>query len=146
MEWAKLATMPELAPGSVKINIAEVIAALITCETYAEYCAGKITTLEMDNITAKAWFDNARCTRAPYDRCAQGSHMHRLGMDIKIKTSWIPSAQNSIADICSRVPFKRHKKGRSHSLAGHLYRRISPKFHHLLKYYNSYSSTIIDID
>ena len=135
VEWAKFATMPELAPGSVKINIAEFIAALITCETYAEYCAGKITTLEIDNITAKAWLDNARCTRAPYDRCAQGSHMHRLGMNIKIKTSWIPSAQNLIADICSRVPFKVKNKGQSHIVAGQRYRRISPKFNNLLIYF-----------
>ena len=47
-----MTTMPELAPGSVKINIAEFIAALITCETYADYCVGKITVLEVDNITA----------------------------------------------------------------------------------------------
>ena len=127
--------MPELAPGSVKINVAEFIAALITCETYAEHCAGKITTLEIDNITANAWLDNARCTRAPYDRCAQGSHMHRLGMDIKIKTAWIPSAQNSIADICSRVPFKFQNKGQCHIVAGHRFRSTSPKFNNLLKYY-----------
>ena len=50
-----MTTMPELAPGSVKINIAEFIAALITCETYADYCVDKITVLEVDNITAKAW-------------------------------------------------------------------------------------------
>ena len=132
VEWTKLATMPELTPGCVKINIAEFIAALITCETYAEHCAGKITSLEIDNITAKAWFDAARCPKAPYDSCAQGSHMHRLGMDMKIKTSWIPSAQNAIADIFSRVPFKI---GQSHIVAGRRYIRISPKFNNLLKYY-----------
>ena len=44
----------ELAPGSVKINIAEYIAALITCETFADFCAGKITMIQLDNITAKA--------------------------------------------------------------------------------------------
>ena len=54
VEWAGMTKMPELTPGSVKINIAEFIAALITCETFAGYCAGKITLLEMDNITTKA--------------------------------------------------------------------------------------------
>ena len=54
MDWTKITAMPELTPGSVKINIAEFIAALITCETYAEFCIGKITKLELDNITAKA--------------------------------------------------------------------------------------------
>ena len=46
--------MPELHPGSAKINVAEFIAALITCETYADHCKGRITILEIDNITAKA--------------------------------------------------------------------------------------------
>ena len=82
-----MTTMPELAPGSVKINITEFIAALVTCETYADYCVGKITVLEVDNITAKAWLNTARCTRAPYDRCAQGCHIHRLNMNMKIKPS-----------------------------------------------------------
>ena len=52
--WADIATMPELAAGSVKINVAEYIAALITCETFAHFCTGKITVLDLDNITAKA--------------------------------------------------------------------------------------------
>ena len=61
----KLVAMPDLYPGNVKINVAEFIAALITCETYADRCKGRITTLEIDNTTAKAWLDSARCTRAP---------------------------------------------------------------------------------
>ena len=126
--------MPELTPGSVKINIAEFIAALITCETFAGYCAGKITLLEIDNITAKAWLDTARCTRAPYDRCAQGSHLHRLKMNMKIKTSWIPSAQNIVADACSRNALTFKGKGQLYVIAGHQFRRISPKLNNLLKY------------
>ena len=49
-----LVAIPDLYPGNVKINIAEFVAALITWETYARHCKGCITTLEVDNITAKA--------------------------------------------------------------------------------------------
>ena len=129
--------MPELTPGSVKINIAEFIAALITCETFAEFCTGKITTLELDNITAKAWLDSARCTRAPYDRCAQGSHLYRLKMNMKIITSWIPSELNIFADACSRKLLNFQIKGRRHVIGGHSFRRISPKLNSLLKYYKN---------
>ena len=52
--WTRIMPTVELAPGSVKINIAEYIAALITCETFADFCAGKITMIQLDNITAKA--------------------------------------------------------------------------------------------
>ena len=47
-------TTADLLPGSVMINIAEYLAALITCETFADFCAGKITVIQLDNITAKA--------------------------------------------------------------------------------------------
>ena len=135
MEWKKLVAMPDLYPGNVEINVAEFIAALITCETFAHHCKGRITTFEIDNITAKAWLDSARCTRAPYDRCAQGSHMHRLEMNIKIRTSWIPSAQNMVADTCSRQPFTFRVKGQRHLIAGRRLRRISPKVYNVLRYY-----------
>ena len=137
MEWARITAMPELTPGSVKINIAEFIAALITCETFAEFCTGKITTLELDNITAKAWLDSARCTRAPYDRCAQSSHLYRLKMNMKIRTSWIPSELNMFADACSRKLLNFQIKGRRHVIGGHSFRRISPKLNNLLKYYKN---------
>ena len=52
--WTRIMPTVELAPGSVKINIAEYIAALITCETFADHCKGHMTTLHIDNITAKA--------------------------------------------------------------------------------------------
>ena len=130
-----MAAMPELKPGNVKINVAEFMAALITCETFADRCKGYITTLQIDNITAKAWFDSARCTKAPYDRCAQGSHLHRPDMSVKIKTSWISSAENTVADTCSRCPFTFQTEGQRHSIAGRRLRRISPKFNNVLKYY-----------
>ena len=135
MEWAKFVAMPKLHPGNAKINVLEFIAALITCEKYAHHCKGRITTLEIDNITEKAWLDSARCTRTPYDRCAQGSHMHRLEMNIKIKTSWITSAQNMVADACSRHPFTFQEQGQHHLVAGSRLRRISPQFYNVLRYF-----------
>ena len=134
-EWEKIVPMPDLTPGNVKINVAEFIAALITCDTFSAYCTGMLTTLHIDSITAKAWLDSARCPRAPYDRCAQGSHLHRLKKDMKIKTAWMPSGQNKIADTCSRVALTFHNKGPRHMIAGLCFRRMSPKFNELLKYY-----------
>ena len=43
----------ELAAGDVRINSAKYIAALIPCETSADFCAGKITLIQLDNIKAK---------------------------------------------------------------------------------------------
>ena len=83
-EWEKIVPMPDLTPGNVKINVAEFIAALITCDTFSAYCTGMLTTLHIDSITAKAWLDSARCPKAPYDRCAQSSHLHRLKRNMKI--------------------------------------------------------------
>ena len=45
--------MAELHPGSVRINIAEFLAALITCETFADHCAGMYSTLALDNTAAR---------------------------------------------------------------------------------------------
>ena len=44
----------DLHPGSVKITVAEFLAILITCETFAGFCRNMITTLETDNTSAKA--------------------------------------------------------------------------------------------
>ena len=73
--------------------------------------------------------DTARCTKAPYDRCAQGVHLHILEKNMKIKTSWIPSAENLIADIGSRKTFSWQSEGHVHIIAGNRLRRISPKFY-----------------
>ena len=54
IEWTRILSTAELEAGDVKINIAKYIAALITCETFADFCAGKITVIQLDNITAKA--------------------------------------------------------------------------------------------
>ena len=134
VEWVKMAPMTDLTPGDVDINIAEFLAALITCDSFAHFCTGMLTTLEIDNITAKAWLDSARCPRAPYDRCAQGSHLHRLSRNMKIRTSWLPTAQNIVADHCSRNALTFQTQGQRHIIAGDYYRRISPKLNHLLRF------------
>ena len=131
-EWSSMVSTPGLKPGAAEINVAEFLAALITFETFTEFCKGRVTTLEIDNTTAKTWIDTARCTRALFDRCAQGIHLHILHMNMKIKTSWIPSARNVVADICSRQHFPWHAAGHIHPIAGCRYRRVSPKFVNLL--------------
>ena len=52
-EWSIIAPMPELRTGVAEINIAEFIAALITCETFTDFCMERLTTLQLDNTTAK---------------------------------------------------------------------------------------------
>ena len=71
-----MASIAALHPRHIKINVAEFVAALITCETFSQFCVGRITVLHLDNVTAKAWLDSARCPRAPFDRCAQGTHLY----------------------------------------------------------------------
>ena len=51
--WTRIMFTAKLAAGDVKINSAKYIAALIKCETSADFCAGKITLIQFDNITAK---------------------------------------------------------------------------------------------
>ena len=132
-EWSNMATVPELKTGKVHIIIAEFIAALVTCETFANFCASRVTTLELDNFTVKAWLDTALCTRAPYDRCAQGIHLYILKRNKKVKTARIPSAENLLTDTCSRKTFPWHSTGHMHVIAGERWRRISPKLSNLLK-------------
>ena len=95
--------MGRLQSGSVEINVAEFLAALITCETFAYLCGGTCTLLSLDNTAAKCWFDAARCPIHPFDRCAQGVHLFLLGESIKIRSRWIASGENEHADICSRL-------------------------------------------
>ena len=76
--WQKIAPKPILRMDKVHINVAEFLAALTTWETFSDFIKRSITTLVLDNVTAKAWIDSARCTRHPYDRCAQGNHLYML--------------------------------------------------------------------
>ena len=128
----KIASMGCLRPGSVKINTAEFLAALITCETFASYCKGTYTSLSLDNFTAKCWFEAARCPIFPFDRCAQGTHLHLLEMSIKIKTRWIPTEENLHADICSRTPLKA--RGPVHRIAGLRFHKVKPLWNNVLRF------------
>ena len=65
------------------INVAEFLAILITCETFTSFCAGKMTTIETDHISAETWFNKARCPIFPFDRCAQGWHLYILKHSMK---------------------------------------------------------------
>ena len=52
-EWHKTAPIKQLRPGFVNINVAEFLAALITCETFVAHCRGTLTWLSVDNYSAK---------------------------------------------------------------------------------------------
>ena len=118
--------------GQVKICVAEFVAALITIETFADECAGKITYLEIDNTTAHAWFEAARCPVFPFDRCAQGTHLYMLGRNMKVKTQWITSGQNELADVCSRVNFR--EKEPKEKICGRRLLQVRPKWRNMLTY------------
>ena len=125
-------SITELLLGKVSINLAEFMALLITCETFTSYCTNTITTIGVDNVSARSWFDRARCPRFPFDRCAQGLHLWMLKNAIKFKTSWVPSAENQIADICSRERFNMKSSG--HCLFGARYRKIRPMWLHTTRF------------
>ena len=105
--------MVDLVPGSVRINVAEFLAALITCETFTPFARNKYTTITIDNTSAKSWLALARFPKHPFDRCAQGVHLHMLRNNMKLRTAWVPSDDNKLADRFSRGLF-------SSSTSGHL--------------------------
>ena len=53
-DWYKVRPLECLRPGSVQINKGEFLAALITFETFAAHCSGKLTNLALDNRVAKS--------------------------------------------------------------------------------------------
>ena len=114
------------------INEAEFLAALITCETFSEFCAHKLTDLEIDSKVAKAWLDSSRCPRHPFDRYAQATHLYMIKRTMKIRTSWVSSGDNSLADICSREIFSANSSG--HLIKGVKLRKISPQWLNLIKF------------
>ena len=124
--WERVITLPGLAPGQIKICVAEFLAALITIETFATNCVGKLTYLELDNTTAHAWFETARCPRFPFDRCAQGTHLYVLEVNMKVRTRWITSGENKIADRCSRVEFR--KRAPDHRIWGLRMLKVKPRW------------------
>ena len=130
-ERLAVADLPELTPGRVKIHVGELLALLITCETFAYYCAGLMTTCRLDNTVAQAWFEAARCPKYPYDRCAQGTHLYMLDRSMKISTVWVPSSANAAAERFSRERFVSKQAG--HVVAGQVFGKIRPKWHHVTR-------------
>ena len=128
----RVSKLPGLSPGEVHIGVAEFMAALISTETFVEECAGTLTYLELDNTSAHAWFQADRCPRYPFDRCAQGAHLHMLKANMKVRTRWIPSAENTIADRCSRASF--FKKKPEQDICGLRLMRVKPKWNNVLKF------------
>ena len=127
-----MTTMTDLCPSGVKINVAEFIAMLITCEIITPFCANKITSMEVDNVSARAWFDRARCPCFPFDRCAHGLHLWMVKNSMKIKTVWVASSENAIPDTCSRMNFRRKASG--HNILGARYRKIAPKWSNVIRF------------
>ena len=131
-DWYKVRPMECLKPGSVQINKAEFLAALITCDTFADHCSDKLTELALDNYVAKSWFDSARCPIFPFDRYAQGLHLYMLHQSMKVQTYWIASAENKLADACSRQRFERG--GSPHVVANTRLRQVRPRWASVLKF------------
>ena len=131
-EWKVIYQIPELTPGSVMINEAEFLAALITCETFAEFCAEKFTTLEIDSKVAKAWLDSNRCPIHPFDRCAQAVHLLMIKTSMKLRTTWVPSGDNDLADTFSRERFSAKQSG--HYVHGRRVLKVKPRWKHVIKF------------
>ena len=93
---------------------------------------GKFTTMEMDNTVAKHWWDSSRCPRSPFDRCAQGVHLHLLKKVVKIRTEWVSSKTNQLADVSSRRHFSRRAKG--HLVGGVRIRKVNPRFYNVMRF------------
>ena len=124
--------MMSFSKKNLHINAAEFLAALITIETFAKYCKGKITILGIDNTSAKAWLDSARCPKHPYDRCALSTHLFMLQQKMKIRTQWVSSVDNTLADQCSRKYYS--KSGKGHLIAGVRLQKVSPKWQNVLRF------------
>ena len=132
-EWQAIRSMSDFHPGKVKISRAEFLAALVTCETFIEYCEKKLTTLALDNNAAKCWFDSARCPIYPLDRSAQGVGLFMLEREMKVITKWISSQENAFADICSRKTFLSKRKRQVYNIAGAMLRKVPPRWGNVLK-------------
>ena len=131
-EWRSIRSFGDLSVGSVKIGVAEFLAALITFETFADLCSGKFTILEIDNLCAKCWWDSSRCPISPFDRCAQAVHLHMLARSVKVKTQWVSSKANLWADRCSRKRYSSRAKG--HTIDGVRLKKVVPRFRHVLRF------------
>ena len=131
LEWKTVYQTPYLIPGKVIINVAEFLAALITYKTFAKFCSQKTTTLRIDSTVAQAWLDSCRCPRHPFDRCAQAVHFRMLKRSAKFRTSWVPSGDNSLADIFSRGRFSANSNG--HVVNGLRFCKVKPSWNNVIK-------------
>ena len=131
-EWNAIYQTPHLTPGRVLINVAEFLAALITCETFAKFCSHKTTTLRIDSTVAQAWLDSCRCPKHPFDRCAQAVHLYMLKMSMRLRTTWVSSGNNNLADIFSRGHFSA--KSRGHEVNGQRFRKVQPSWKLVIKF------------
>ena len=91
-----------------------------------------MSTLEVDNITAKAWFDAARCPNFPFDRYAQGTHLFMMECAMKIVTVWISSSANMLADTPSRR--RLSKRGAGCNVAGSQLLKVKPRWKNVIKF------------
>ena len=133
-EWQAVRAMNDFQQGKVKICRAEFLAALISCETFVGDCEKRITTLALDNIAAKYWFDSARCPIYPFDRSAQGVGLFMLEREMKIITIWISSQENTLADTCSRRTLLSKRKDQVYDIAGARLRKVPPKWNNVIKF------------
>ena len=130
-DWDELVSRKHLPLSRSHINVAEYVALLLTCETFAEWCQGKFTYCELDNVSAQSWFEAAPCPIYPIDRLGHGAHLLMLDR-MKVRTRWVPSAANHVADLCSRRHFSMARGG--HSIAGLRWRKVKPLWQNVLKF------------
>ena len=131
-EWHRIVCTRGISPGDINIHAAEYLALLITCETFADQCKNRLTYLDIDNTSALNWFEAARCPKYPFDRCGQGMHLYMLERNMKVKTNWVCSAANALADRCSREPFSNNRVG--HDFNGVRLRRVKPRWLNVIKF------------
>lgn len=122
-----------LSKETLHINAAEFLAALITIETFANNCKGKMTILGIDNTLAKTWLDSARSPKSPYDRCAQSTHLFTIQQRMEIRTQWVWSVDNILVDHCTRLYLSKSRKG--HLISGERLQMVSPKWQNVLRFF-----------
>ena len=78
--------MLNLGEVNVHINNTEFLEALITCETFAQFSNGKMTTLEIHDVSVKAWL---YCARSLLDirfiTVLRAPNLHMLSKKKKIR-------------------------------------------------------------
>ena len=130
--WDRIFSTRAIPSPRENINTAEYLALLITCETFANQAAGRITYMDVDNRPALAWFEAARCPIFPFDRCGQGTHLYLLERNMKVRAKWIRSASNTLADRCSRKMFSL--KRAVHEFDGVRLMKVKPRWQNVMRF------------